>query len=348
MELYIKGIGSISPSENFENISHTPEIKLVDDVYKYYFCIEPIYKEIINPLLLRRMSRAMKMGIASALLCLKDAKIETPDAIITATGLGCVDDSDKFLTSLIENEEKMLNPTPFIQSTHNTISSQIALILKCHGYNSTYAGRGACFETALLDAKILINEEHLQNVLVGAYDELIANQIRILYRLGLFRHNNNLSIHTELDSASQNLPGEGASFFVVSPTSSDTVYAKISDFEIVNNTMQVKNVIANILIKNSISFENVNSVMVGSNSSFDKHYTKFIDLFPYSNILWFKHLCGEYMTSSAFALLLAAHCLKNKYIPEIAYVKKTNNKNENILIINRLLNGQTALFLLNK
>ncbi|PIX32882.1 MAG: beta-ketoacyl synthase, partial [Bacteroidetes bacterium CG_4_8_14_3_um_filter_31_14] len=48
--------------------------------------------------------------------------------------------------------------------THNTISSQIALILKCHGYNSTYAGRGACFETALLDAKILINEEHLQNV----------------------------------------------------------------------------------------------------------------------------------------------------------------------------------------
>ncbi|PIX33052.1 MAG: 3-oxoacyl-ACP synthase, partial [Bacteroidetes bacterium CG_4_8_14_3_um_filter_31_14] len=111
MELYIKGIGSISPSENFENISHTPEIKLVDDVYKYYFCIEPIYKEIINPLLLRRMSRAMKMGIASALLCLKDAKIETPDAIITATGLGCVDDSDKFLTSLIENEEKMLNPT---------------------------------------------------------------------------------------------------------------------------------------------------------------------------------------------------------------------------------------------
>ena len=76
MELYIKGINSISPSENFDNISHIPEIKLVDEIYKHYVCIEPIYKEIINPLLLRRMSRAMKMGIASALLCLKDAKIE--------------------------------------------------------------------------------------------------------------------------------------------------------------------------------------------------------------------------------------------------------------------------------
>ena len=263
-----------------------------------------------------------------------------PDAIITATGLGCVEDSDKFLTLLIENEEKMLNPTPFIQSTHNTISSQIALLLKCHGYNSTYAGRGACFETALLDAKMLISDDDLQNVLVGAYDELIANQIRILYRLGLFKNNN------KINDNQGNLPGEGASFFVVSPNPSETNYAKISDFEIVNNLISAKKIISDFLVKNSITIGNINSIMVGINSCFDTHYTEYADLFPNSNILWFKHLCGEYMTSSAFALCLAVKCLKNYSIPEIAFIRKNNNKNNNILIINKVTNEQTALFLL--
>lgn len=378
MELHIKGISSISPIENFENISNTPEIKLIDEAYKYYSCIEPLYKEIINPLLIRRMSRAMKIGIASALLCLKDAKVENPDAIITATGLGCVEDSDKFLTSLIENEEKMLNPTPFIQSTHNTISSQIALILKCHGYNTTYAGRGACFETALLDAKMLIYDDNLHNVLIGAYDELIANQIRILYRLGLFKNNSKLYRHSEFNSAYNqfkteilkqvqnddkqvqnddkqaqndeftNLPGEGATYFVVSPTPNETDYAKIVDFEIVNNSKNVKNNITDFLVKNLISIENINSVMIGNKSKSDINYNEFTNLFPNSNILWFKHLCGEYLTSSAFALWLSANILKNSCIPDIIFLKKANNNINNVLIINKVTNEQTAIFLISK
>ena len=52
-----------------------------------------------------------------------------PDAIITGTGLGCLEDTEKFLTAMVTNKEEFLTPTSFIQSTHNTVSAQIALLL---------------------------------------------------------------------------------------------------------------------------------------------------------------------------------------------------------------------------
>jgi len=222
MSIYINGINSISAIEKFSNEMIIPEKQISQDAYAHLACKEPVYKEIINPMLLRRMSRVMKMGIASALLCLKDAGIEVPEAIVTSTGLGCIEDSDKFLSSLIENKETMLNPTPFIQSTHNTIGSQIALQLKCYGYNSTYAGRGACFEMALLDSLMLLSENEVNNVLLGGYDELTPNLITILYRLGLFRGNSiNNTEHIGV------MPGEGASFALLSYKSGKNDYACI-------------------------------------------------------------------------------------------------------------------------
>ncbi|NJK84751.1 MAG: beta-ketoacyl synthase chain length factor [Bacteroidales bacterium] len=107
----------------------------------------------------RRMSRIVKMGICSALKCLKESGVEVPDAIITGTGFGCIEDTEKFLGSIIQNEEKMLNPTPFIQSTHNTVGAAIALKIKCNNYNNTYVHRGFSFEHALLDGLMLLNED---------------------------------------------------------------------------------------------------------------------------------------------------------------------------------------------
>ncbi len=93
----------------------------------------------------RRMSRIIKMGVCAAMKCLQDAEIKNPDAIITGTGMGCIEDTGKFLSSYIENEEKLLNPTPFIQSTHNTVGAAIALMLKCHNYNNTLWSQGIFF-----------------------------------------------------------------------------------------------------------------------------------------------------------------------------------------------------------
>ena len=105
------------------------------------------------------MSRIVKMGVFAALSCLRNAEVEIPDAIIAGTGLGCLEDTEKFLGSMYTSEEKLLNPTPFIQSTHNTVAGAIALAIKCHGYNATYTHRGFSFESALIDALMQIHDK---------------------------------------------------------------------------------------------------------------------------------------------------------------------------------------------
>ena len=131
MEAYINGLSAISPQNTFSE-----DTLLADPVgysgVRSLRCIEPQYSAYIDPMASRRMSRIIKMGVCSAMKCLRDAGISNPDAIITGTGMGCVEDTGKFLGSIFENEEKLLNPTPFIQSTHNTVGASIALLLKCH------------------------------------------------------------------------------------------------------------------------------------------------------------------------------------------------------------------------
>ena len=108
----------------------------------------------------------IKMGVACGLECLKDIPSEKVDAIITATGLGCLADTEKFMNALMDNREQMLNPTAFIQSTFNTVGAQLALLLKIHAYNVTYVHRGLSFESALIDGIISIAEGK-QHVLAG-------------------------------------------------------------------------------------------------------------------------------------------------------------------------------------
>jgi 3-oxoacyl-[acyl-carrier-protein] synthase II len=343
MNIYISGINSISAIEKFSMDMAVPEKQDLQDMYAYIASKEPVYKEIINPMLLRRMSRVMKMGLASALLCLKDAGKDMPEAIITSTGLGCVEDSDKFLTSLIENNETMLNPTPFIQSTHNTIGAQIALQLKCYGYNSTYAGRGACFEMALLDSLMLLEEKEVNNVLVGGYDELTPNMITILYRLGMFR------------SKARNdgiIPGEGASFALLSNEKGKNDYACIKGVSLLNEKISMAKQIESFLSEHELSIGKIDSFMLGTNEkdSQNENYKELINNFDKSsNIVWFKHLNGEYPTSSSFALWLAVSCIKNQCIPDVAILRKGHTKApDNMLVINHTMGNQYSVILLSK
>lgn len=165
----------------------------------------------------RRMSRIVKMGVAAGRQALADAGIDTPDAIITATGYGCVADSEKFLRSIIDSDEATLSPTPFIQSTFNTIGSQLALLTACEGYNMTYVNRFSSFDNALLDAAMAIGEG-AANVLVGAADELTPAVTDILTRLGAVRRGAPLA--------------EGAAFFLLSAHRTDATLATLTNIDI--------------------------------------------------------------------------------------------------------------------
>jgi len=136
----------------------------------------------------RRMSRILRMAVSTAVECCNIKGIKDLDCIITATGYGCLADSEKFLRNVIENNEELLNPTPFIQSTFNTVGGQIALLSQNHCENITYVNRSHSFEDALLDSYIQICCNNKKNILLGVFDEITESSNIILERIGIFRN----------------------------------------------------------------------------------------------------------------------------------------------------------------
>ena len=128
-------------------------------------------KDFITPMEARRMGKLLKAATLTSLTVLKEACVEIPDAIITATSYGMMENSEKFLEEMIENRESLLKPTLFMQSTHNTIGSSVAIRLCCHGYNITYCQGERSLEWGMKDAVRLIQSGRAETVLVGCHDE---------------------------------------------------------------------------------------------------------------------------------------------------------------------------------
>ena len=147
---------------------------------------DPDFKQFLNPMQARRMGLILKRAIAVSLTALKDAGIECPDAIFTGTGLGCMENTENFLSAMCRDGEEMLPPTYFMMSTHNTISSAVAILLRCHGYNCTYSQKDISFESALLDAFIQLQAGRMGNALVGSHDETTPDTYRLLRGDGYF------------------------------------------------------------------------------------------------------------------------------------------------------------------
>ncbi len=167
----------------------------------------------------RRMSRIVKMGVATAMKCLETAQVKTPEAIVTSTAYGCLADSEKFLAQAIASDEAMLPPTPFIQSTFNTIGSHIAILTNCHEYNMTFVNRQDSFSSALLDACMLIAEGR-KNVLLGLADETTPTLEKIIARMG---------------HKAPGLPlSDGAVFFVLSDEKSASTVSEITGLDLNN------------------------------------------------------------------------------------------------------------------
>ncbi len=140
-------------------------------------------KEFVPPMEARRMGKLLKAATIASQQALNIAEIKCPDAIITATSLGMLETSEKFLNAMIVDGEETLSPTLFMQSTHNTIGSAIAIRNKCNGYNITYTQGSKSFDWAMQDAIRLIEEGEANTVLVGSYDESAPIYNSFLQRL---------------------------------------------------------------------------------------------------------------------------------------------------------------------
>lgn len=128
-------------------------------------------RQYVKPMEARRMGKLMKAALLSSLRALEEAGVECPDAIVTGTRFGCLENSERLLEQLRTDGEAATSPTYFMQSTHNTISSAIAIKLGCHGYNMTYTQGTDSLAWALRDARLLLASGRCHSVLVGCHDE---------------------------------------------------------------------------------------------------------------------------------------------------------------------------------
>ena len=141
-------------------------------------------KQFISPMESRRMGKLMKAAHLVSLRALQKANLTCPDAIITATSRGMLETSLQFLDDINQLDEETLKPTLFMQSTHNTLSSAIAIRTKCYGYNSTYSHGDDSFTWAMRDAERLIKTGKAKSVLVGSFDESTTEFSKIAERSG--------------------------------------------------------------------------------------------------------------------------------------------------------------------
>jgi len=347
--MFIRALASISPQHTFG------ADELPSEIVTYHTnrlaCIEPDYKAWVDLKMIRRMSRIIKMGVAAASLCLKNAGLEVPDAIVTGSAYGCLEDTGIFLNRMIEFNEEMLNPTAFIQSTHNTVAAQIALSVKCYGYNNTFVHRGFSFESALMDGIMLLKDNDANNVLVGAADEITDISFAILRRFGIYREQEVSNLQLIGEPARGTIAGEGAAFFLLtkegSPNDCATLDA-IHCFYKPDGVEEITSEIDSFLRAQSLAAADMDLVINGQNGDLanDSIYKQLNTMmFAQTPVTQYKHLCGEYPTSSAFALWYATTLIKNGNTGFGAGIDTLSSKPRKILIYNHYKNIHHSLFL---
>jgi len=300
-KLFINGIGSVSRLKDYNEI--------LDETH------EPIYKELIPAIKLRRMSRIMRMSNYAALTALKQASVEIPKAINVGTGFGCLTDTEKFLATLLDNNEKFSNPSAFINSTHNTLAGNLAILLGAKGQNFTFVHPENAFENALMDTWIGMNEGSFDDAIVGGVDEK-TNILESVY-----------------SSLSNSKIGEGASFLAVSKNQENESFAVIkgiqTDYSKTKTSIFVEHFMDEMGIdKNSIDLVLANELIIDA------------------PIISYKNIVNEYPSVTAFACTLASQIISTQNTTH--FIDETVENINNILVHNKFPNGNQSLILISK
>ena len=348
-KVYINGISSVSPQS--DKIFEDSEIKHYSE--NILPALDQEYKAYIKPMMLRRMSKAVKMGLFCSKKALEEAKIKVPDAILVGSGQGCMQDTEKFMSNMLNNQEDLLSPTSFIQSTHNTVGGQIALNLKCTGYNMTYTQNSVSFESALLDSILqIMTEGDSENILVGGVDETSKVFTGFQKLDGQVKTENIDNLDLFNSESTGTIISESAAFFVLSSHQSADSYAEIEGVNILNavDPTNLDSKIESFLKDNETDISEIDVVILGNNgdSRFD-HYYKDLQKGIFSNTcqLGFKHLVGDNNSVSSYALWMAAKILKEKQVPSIFKMNGLNCSNPaKILIYNQYIGRNHGLILL--
>ena len=295
------------------------------------------------------MGKAVRMALGAAIPLLENNH-EQLSGIIIGTAMGGMEDCINFLNQVIDYNEGQLTPTNFVQSTPNAIASQLGLMSKNNGYNTTHVHRGLSFENAIIDVHMLLNENPENNYLLGGVDEISTYNYNIDYLGNWFKKESisNKDLYSSNTIAS--MAGEGAVMFRVNAKPVNAL-AKLMAIHILQTTDE--NVVSDQLkqfLKANLRSGELDLFLSGENGDnrLLKYYTACESVVGNDiTIARFKHMSGEYPTSSAMAVWLACNILQRNTIPlHMLKIKGHKNNFKRILIYNNFRGLQHSFILL--
>jgi hypothetical protein len=283
LDCYIHAASWIAPDENA-------------DVSKGWRSAEPGDLSAHIPLMqLRRMSKIVRMGMAGAIACKEQARQIIPDAITVGTAWGCIQDTEQFLKKLVTQEEQMLTPTAFIQSTHNTVAGQIALMMDCKGYNNTLSQNGFSFESSVLSSVLYLNEHPDHSILCGGVDEMNETAFQWMKRAGLYS--------TE---PLQPVAGEGAGFLLLNKNA-EGAKACIRGLHLFSNDLKKAKEELREIFQNEKTSATQDRLWMGLSEDSDvNEFFSDLDIEWKADVHFFKIELGEWATVIAAAVAKAS------------------------------------------
>ncbi|MCR4995276.1 MAG: beta-ketoacyl-[acyl-carrier-protein] synthase family protein [Bacteroidales bacterium] len=266
----------------------------------YVRSLDVDFKQWFTPSESRRMGKLLKRALATSLTAMQKSGTEHPDAVITGTGLGCIENTEILLTHLCEEGEENCKPTPFMQSTHNTISSLVSIHTRSHGYNATYAHKEASFDCALEDAWLQMQLRCIQTALVGGQDEMTPKYFGLLCKTGYLGHPGQTA-------------GEAAVSVMLDTNASEKALCRLTYFKRCYRPTQ------DLLAQVAAEIGKVSAVMTAVTGQVHPDSPMLrtaATLFPDTPLLQFKNLFGESYTAYGLGLYATAQVLHHQQLPE--------------------------------
>jgi 3-oxoacyl-[acyl-carrier-protein] synthase II len=159
----------------------------------------------------RRMDRLSRLAALAAHLALEDAGALADDhsrlGLVLASGFGATGTTLALIDSIIEGGDPCASPIHFAGSLHNAAAAHLAILLGARGPSLTVSQFHLSVGSALLAARLWLDQGRVDRVLFGAVDELSELTGHLWARQG--------ELERPLGPAGAP-PGEGAACFLLS------------------------------------------------------------------------------------------------------------------------------------
>ncbi len=342
--MYIHDAALISPQQSFGDI----DLELLASSSDNKMLVkEPAYPDI-PPNILRRMGKAVRIGVGSALPLLNKLSWN-PDGIIIGTAMGGMEDCIRFLNQIIEYDEGQLTPTNFVQSTSNAIAGQIGLLTRNKAYNITHVHRGQAFENSLIDVMMLLRENPQAEYLVGGLDEISTYNYNIDFLAGCWKEEDCDNKELYECRTPGTIAGEGSAMFRINarPENAQAAIGDIIVFQ-ARDPQQVQSRIRQFMEKNGLITAPPDLFLSGENGDIRnlEYYTAIEKLIPErTGIARFKHMTGEYATATAAAVWISVQLMKAGLPQHMIKRPAQNRKPREVMIYNNFRGLQHSAIL---